>query len=83
VLNRQEIELLITALAYYEKEGLSENIAMSVMAQALSFAQSDSNDPAEYVNKAQIEVEQKQEQVVLLRAKLIQMKDKAIAEEVL
>jgi len=79
--NLQEIEILITALAYYEKHGLIQDGMVDATKHALRFSVSGMDDPAPYINEALIEYEQKQERVVKLRAKLIDMKDKAIVEE--
>lgn len=80
-LNRQEIEVLITALAHYEKNGLDERISQMVVGKAMKFIGEGGSNISGVANEITIEMEQKREQVVLLRAKLIHMKDKVIANE--
>lgn len=80
-LNLQEIELLITAMAHYEHEGLGESVATTFMAYALKFLHSDDSKSRPYMVEAKLEADQMTERVVLLRAKLIRMKDAATVSE--
>ena len=84
MLNNNDIDILLKALDAYKSQASSSGL-MSVMLSAMLTKKEDKSEwqreANEIMEKAKREGESLEETVILLKAKLIQMRDRAIVEE--
>jgi hypothetical protein len=77
----EELKLLGSALNYYERDGLAEEAKAELSLAVLVNADKSYDEKLEIGKEIAQKISTKYEQIVLLRAKLIRLKDKAFAEE--
>lgn len=87
-MNFDEITLLLKALEHYETCGLAEDLEPGFKAELIGaiFGNGDNfevinREAAKVADETRKVIDTRREQIVLLRAKLIGMKDKAFVEE--